>query len=54
MTLSELAVRLGKSENTLKHQFQRTKKTLEKKGIIINKHGIGEYADYTIEYINKN
>ena len=46
MTLQELALKLGKSENTLKTQFIRTQETLKKKGIIITKIGTGKKADY--------
>lgn len=50
MTLKELSIRLGKSEKTLKYGFNRTKKNLEKKGIIITKIGRGSSASYFIEY----
>lgn len=51
MTLQELCRLIGKSENTLKSSFNRTKKNLEKKGIIINKSGRGDNADYSIAYV---
>lgn len=50
MTLQELALKLGKSENTLKTQFIRTQETLKKKGIIITKIGTGKKADYFLFY----
>ena len=54
MNYKEIALKLGKAENTILHNWKRTKATLEKKGIIIEKVGCGKTADYTIEYkINK-
>ena len=35
MTLEEVAMRLGKSEITLKTKFKRTQENLKKKGIIL-------------------
>lgn len=51
MTLEELSIRVGRSENTLKKNFPRTQKALAKKGIFIKK----EYDEfdkpvYSIEY----
>lgn len=50
MTLKEAAIRLGKSENTIKNQFPRTRDNLAKKGIILTKEGKGDSAQYFIEY----
>ena len=52
MTLTLLCRILGKSEATLLHNFNRTKENLAKKGIIIEKNGVGRTADYTLSYIN--
>ena len=57
MTLEEVAMRLGKSEVTLRTKFKRTQENLKKKGIILTKTGYGDKADYQIIYekeINKN
>ena len=57
MTLKEAAMRLGKSEVTLKTKFKRTQENLKKKGIILIKTGYGDKADYQIIYekeVNKN
>ena len=57
MTLEEVAMRLGKSEVTLRTKFTRTQENLKKKGIILIKTGYGDKADYQIIYekeINKN
>lgn len=53
MTIEELALRVGRSVNTLKNNFPRTQKALAKKGIFIKK----EYDEfnkpiYSIEYKN--
>lgn len=50
MTLQEICRILGKSETTLISSFNRTKKNLEKKGIILIKHGEGQKATYDIKY----
>ena len=50
MTIEEAAKELGKSVSTLETSFPRTKKNLEKQGIILNKTGRGKNKDYTIEY----
>lgn len=47
MTLKEVAQQLGKSESTLYNNFNRTQKTLLKKGIVLTKWG---KDDYEIEY----
>ena len=57
MTLEEVAMRLGKSEATLRTKFKRTQENLKKKGIILIKTGYGDKADYQIIYqkeINKD
>lgn len=57
MTLEEIAMRLGKSEITLRTKFKRTQENLRKKGILLIKTGYGEKADYQIIYekeINTN
>ena len=57
MTLKEVAMRLGKSEVTLRTKFKRTQENLKKKGIILIKTGYGDKADYQIIYekeVNKN
>lgn len=57
MTLEEVAMRLGKSEVTLRTKFKRTQENLQKKGIILIKTGYGDKADYQIIYqkeISKN
>ena len=50
MTIEEAAKILGKSISTLESSFPRTKKNLEKQGIILNKIGYGKDKEYTIEY----
>lgn len=50
MTLQEVCQILGKSETTLISSFNRTKKNLEKKGIILTKQGEGQKAAYDIQY----
>lgn len=52
MTITELCKLLGKSETTLLHNFTRTKENLAKKGIIIEKNGVGKTADYTLSYVD--
>ena len=57
MTLKDVAMRLGKSEVTLRTKFKRTQENLKKKGIILVKTGYGDKADYQIIYqkeINKD
>lgn len=54
MTLQEVCKILGKSETTLIASFNRTKINLEKKGIILNKEGIGKNAQYYIQYKEDN
>ena len=57
MTLEDVAMRLGKSEVTLRTKFKRTQENLKKKGIILVKTGYGDKADYQIIYekeINKD
>lgn len=53
LTLSELAQEIGRSENTLKKWFERTKNNLEKKGVHIERYGTGSTAKYTVEYYKK-
>ena len=50
LTLEDLAKELGRSENTLRVHFDRTKENLAKKGIIIERYGTGKTAKYTLEY----
>lgn len=50
MTLKEVALLLGYSEQTLQEQFKRTQEHLKKKGIILMKWGRGKDAEYEIEY----
>lgn len=50
MTLQEVCKILGKSETTLVSSFKRTKKNLEKKGIVLTKKGYGKKAQFYIEY----
>lgn len=50
MTLQEICKILGKSETTLIGSFNRTKKNLEKKGIVLIKEGQGKNANYNIIY----
>lgn len=52
MTLKELCWELNISESTMKNSFPRTKKSFEKRGIIIEKHGRGENADYIIRKVD--
>lgn len=54
MTLQEVCQILGKSETTLISSFNRTKKNLEKKGIILIKQGEGQKATYDIQYKERN
>ena len=51
MTLQEVCKILGKSESTLQNSFKRTQENLRKKGIILEKEGIGKTAIYTITYV---
>ena len=53
MTLKELSQRTGHAESTLRTKWNRTKENLAKKGIIIEKKGYGQNADYTLYYIDK-
>ena len=48
--LEDLAKELGRSENTLRVHFDRTKENLAKKGIIIERYGTGKTAKYTLKY----
>jgi predicted transcriptional regulator len=50
LTLEELAAEVGRSVNTLKKHFDRTKANLAKKGIIIQRYGTGDNGKYTVEY----
>lgn len=50
MTLQEVCKVLGKSEKTITRSFRRTKENLAKKGILLDKEGIGPTAIYTIRY----
>ena len=50
MTLKEVALLLGYSEQTLKDQFPKTQRHLKKRGILLMKWGRGENATYEIEY----
>ena len=50
MTAQEVANELGKSLSTIETSFPRTKKNLEKQGIILNRTGYGKNKDYTITY----
>ena len=43
MTLEEVAARVGISPSTLYHNFKRTQKSLEKKGLILTKDEDGNY-----------
>lgn len=53
MTLQEICWELNLSEKTLTQKFQRTKENFLKRGIVIEKHGKGKEADYTITKIDK-
>lgn len=53
MTLEELCKILNRSKSTLMTNFNRTQATFVKKGILIEKEGEGEKANYTIKIINK-
>lgn len=50
MTLKEVALLLGYSEQTLKDQFPKTQERLRKRGILLMKWGRGKDAEYEIEY----
>jgi hypothetical protein len=54
MTLQEICWELNLSEKTLSQKFWRTKENFLKRGIVIEKHGKGKKADYTITRIDKN
>ena len=54
MTLQEICKILGKSETTLIGSFNRTKRNLEKKGIVLIKEGQGKNANYDIVYKEDN
>ena len=51
MTLQEVCKVLGKSETTLITSFKRTQENLAKKGILLQKEGVGKKANYTITYV---
>jgi transcriptional antiterminator len=50
LTLEQLASAICRSESTIRVHFKRTKETLAKKGIYIEKYGNGKAARYTLEY----
>ena len=50
MTIEEAAKILNKSISTLETSFPRTKKNLEKEGIILEREGRGKDKTYTITY----
>lgn len=50
MTLQEVCQILGKSEITLITNFKRTQENLKKKGIVLQKKGVGKNASYEILY----
>lgn len=50
MTLQEICILLGKSENTIVYNFKRTQNNLKKKGIILTKQGRGNNANYSITF----
>ena len=50
MTLKEVALLLGYSEQTLRDQFPKTQERLRKRGILLMKWGRGKDAEYEIEY----
>ena len=50
MNIDELAEYFGYSKSSLKANYKRTIKNLEKKGIFIIKTGYGEKANYQIKY----
>lgn len=50
MNLDELCQLLKKSPSTLMTNFVRTQQNLLKKGIVITKIGVGQKAEYYIEY----
>ena len=52
MTREQVCALLGKSPSTLIHQFKRTKKNLEKKGIILEKEGNGINAVYNVRFVD--
>lgn len=53
MKLNEFCEELNRSEATILKNWERTKQTLEKQGIIITKIGKGRSAQYYVEYIGK-
>ena len=52
LTIQELCWELNLSENTVRQKFPRTKENFLKKGILIEKHGKGDAADYIITKID--
>lgn len=50
MTIEEAAKALNKSVSTLETSFPRTKRNLEKEGIILEREGRGKNKTYTITY----
>lgn len=50
MTIEEAAKILNKSVSTLETSFPRTKRNLEKQGIILERSGYGKNKDFTITY----
>lgn len=53
MTLQEVCWELNLSETTISQKFQRTKENLLKRGIVLEKHGRGNEADYVIKYLTE-
>lgn len=50
MNLEEFCKKVGRSENTVKKNWLRTKENLAKKGIIATRVGSGDNAEYYISY----
>ena len=50
MTLEEMANELNRGPKTIYKNWERTQKTLAKKGIIITRWGRGKDIEYEVEY----
>lgn len=51
MTLKEVALLLGYSEDSLRSHFKQVQQNLKKRGILVMKWGRGSSAEYEIEYV---
>ena len=52
MKLRDACMLLGRSEYTLAYHFDRVKSSLQKKGILLEREGVGKHANFKITYPN--